>query len=65
MREAQSWVNKKLRSGVPKAELRECVGRFSNRKKSVVMKEKGLTEKQYKERYDFLAKVYEILCGGK
>ena len=39
------------------------VGSFSNKKKSVVMKQKGLTSKQYDDRYSFLSKVYYILSG--
>lgn len=64
MKAARAWINKKLRSGVPKQELLNCVGAFSNRKKEVVMREKNLTEAQYKKRYDFLFKVYNILTGG-
>lgn len=63
MKAARAWINKKLRSGVPKNELLNCVGAFSNRKKEVVMKEKNLTEAQYKRRYDFLFKVFNILSG--
>jgi len=61
MKKAQAWIDKKLKQGVSRKELRECVGRFSNRNKNKVMAEKRLNEKQYKERYDFLAKVYELL----
>ena len=58
---AQRWINKKLKQGVSKEELRTCVGSFSNRNKKTVMAEKNLNEKQYKKRYDFLAKVYSLL----
>ena len=65
MKRAEAWVNKKLRSGVPKEELLHCVGAFSNKKKQRVMAEKRLTEKEYKERYDFLAKAYIVLSNKK
>ena len=55
------WINQKLRSGVSKKELLNTVGMFSNKKKEKVMAQKGLTEKQYKQRYEFLARVYTIL----
>ena len=61
MKRARAWVNKKLRQGVNKNELYACVGAFSNRKKSVVMAEKNLTEKQYQRRYDFLSKAFRYL----
>lgn len=61
MKAAKAWIKKKLSQGVTKEQLRSCVGAFSNRKKKTVMAEKGLTEKQYKQRYDFLAKVYSLL----
>ena len=64
MKAAKAWVNKKLRSGVPKAELLNCVGAFSNKKAERVMKEKNLTKAQYEKRWDFLSKVYYILSGG-
>lgn len=57
------WINQKLRSGVSKKELLNTVGMFSNKKKEKVMAQKGLTEKQYKERYDFLSRVYYILSN--
>lgn len=57
------WINKKLRQGVSKKELLNTVGMFSNKKKEKVMAQKRLTEKQYKERYDFLAKVYYLLSN--
>ncbi|MBQ4509345.1 MAG: hypothetical protein II984_01355 [Clostridia bacterium] len=59
MRKAKAWVHKKLKQGVPKQELLNCVGAFSNKDKSKVMKEKNLNEKQYKRRYNFL---YEAYC---
>ena len=64
MNKARAWINKKIASGVSREYLLHTVGSFSNKKKSVVMKQKGLTSKQYDERYAFLAKVYYILSGG-
>jgi len=61
MRQAEKWVKKKLRSGVSKEELLHCVGAFSNKSKQKVMAEKRLNERQYRERYKFLAEVYIIL----
>lgn len=61
MNKAKAWVNKKLQQGVNKNELCACVGAFSNRKKSVVMAEKNLSEKQYKKRYDFLSNAFAYL----
>lgn len=61
MKKAKAWINKKLNSGVTKSQLRSCVGAFSNKSKKRVMQEKKLTEKQYKERYEFLSKVYSLL----
>lgn len=57
------WINKKLRSGVSKKELLNTVGMFSNKKKEKVMAQKGLTEQEYKKRYDFLSRVYYILSN--
>ena len=65
MKKAEAWVNKKLRQGVSKQELLHCVGSFSNKKKQKVMAEKRLTERQYQERYDFLAKAYIVLSSKK
>ena len=65
IKRAENWVNKKLRSGVPKEELLHCVGAFSNKKKQKVMAEKKLTERQYKERYEFLSKAYIVLLNKK
>lgn len=59
MKRAKAWVDKKLRQGVSKKELYQCIGLFSNKKKDRVMQEKQLTEKQYKQRYDFL---YNAFC---
>ncbi len=58
---ARAWIQKKQREGVEKRKLLNTVGAFSNKKKDVVMKQKGLNEHQYKERYNFLAVVYSIL----
>ena len=63
MKGVYAWINKKINSGVSRDELRETVGRFSNRDKKKVMAEKGLNEAQYKQRYDFLAKVYTVLSS--
>ena len=52
------WIEKKLNSGVNVNELRECVVAFSNKSKKRIMQEKGLNERQYKQRYDFLSKVF-------
>ncbi|MBE6645933.1 MAG: hypothetical protein E7612_11295 [Ruminococcaceae bacterium] len=57
----RAWINKKLRSGVNRDELRECVGMFSNKDKKKVMAEKGLNEAAYQKRYGFLVNVYSIL----
>ncbi len=57
----ERWIEQKMRSGVSRETLLHTVGCFSNKKKERVMKEKNLTEKQYRERYDFLGKVYSIL----
>ena len=65
MQKAKNWVERKLRSGVPKNELLHCVGVFSNKKKQKVMAEKRLTERQYKERYEFCAKAYIYLSNKK
>ena len=59
----KAWIRKKLRSGVTREELRECVGIFSNRDKKKVMSEKQLSEKSYRERYKFLSNVYLILSS--
>lgn len=48
-------------SGTYSAEVKNTVGMFSNKKPKKVMTEKGLNQKQYKDRYSFLARVYEIL----
>ena len=61
MKRAKAWVHKKLKSGVPKEELYNCVGVFSNKDKSKVMKEKNLTEKQYNRRYKFLFNAFQYL----
>ena len=63
LKKAQAWINKKIRSGVSRDELRQSVGMFSNKNKKKVMAQKGLTEEAYKKRYGFLANVYYILCN--
>ena len=57
----RAWIKKKYSQGVSKNVLLNCVGAFSNKKRSRVMREKGLTEKEYKCRYDFLSRVYYVL----
>ena len=57
------WIEKKLRQGVSKKELLNTVGMFSNKKKEKVMAQKKLSEREYKERYNFLAKVYYLLSN--
>ena len=61
LKRAKAWVRKKLRKGVPKGELYACLGVFSNRKKSKVMAEKNLSEKQYKRRYEFCSNAFLYL----
>lgn len=57
------WIEKKLRDnpGLTRQQLKNTVGMFSNKKPKKVMTEKGLNQKQYKDRYDFLGRVYQIL----
>lgn len=57
----RAWINKKLNSGVTKERLFNTVGIFSNKSKEKVMREKGLTEKQYSQRYNFLYNVFNLL----
>jgi|GEM_PF-3664581 len=57
----RAWIRSKQAKGVSKTELLNCVGVFSNKKKSRVMSEKGLSDREYKKRYDFLANVYFLL----
>ena len=65
MKKARAWINKKLRQGVSRKDLYNSVGAFSNKKKEIVMKQKGLTEKQYQQRYDFCYKVFIALESDK
>ena len=58
-----AWINKKLRQGIRPDVLRNSIGAFSNRKKETVMKEKGLSEREYKKRYKFLGNVYYLLSS--
>ena len=60
-RRVRAWIRKKQSEGVDKRVLFNTVGMFSNKKKEVVMKQKGLNEKQYEKRYSFLARVFSIL----
>ena len=60
-RRARAWIRKKQSEGVDKRYLLNTVGMFSNKKKETVMKQKGLSEKQYNDRYSFLSRVYSIL----
>ena len=57
------WINKKVKSGVKRSELRESVGAFSNKKKKKVMAEKRLSSSGYEKRRKFLANVYYVLCN--
>ncbi len=61
----QWWIERKLKSGVSREQLLHTVGVFSNKKKERVMKEKGLNEKQYRDRYEFLGNVYVLLSGSR
>lgn len=58
----RAWIRKKLDSGVNRDELRESVGRFSNKSKKKVMAEKKLSSSVYEKRRKFLSNVYVILC---
>ena len=60
-RRERAWIRSKYAKGVSKRDLMNCVGAFSNKKKERVMREKGLSEREYKKRYDFLANVYFLL----
>lgn len=57
----RAWIDKKVMQGVTKKELHNTVGMFSNKSKKKVMAEKGLTEKEYRKRYNFLHNVFNIL----
>lgn len=59
----EQWIEKKLRQnpGLTKAQLKHTVGMFSNKNPQKVMAEKGLTRKEYDERYTFMANVYCLL----
>ena len=61
----QWWIECKLKSGVSREQLLHTVGAFSNKKKERVMKEKNLTEKQYRDRYEFLSNVYVLLSDSR
>ena len=64
-KKALAWINKKVyKNNVDPRILEETTGRFSNRKKEKVMKEKKLSEKQYEKRYSFLSDVHFILSNG-
>ena len=60
-RRERAWIQKKYAQGVSKSDLMNSVGIFSNKKKERVMGEKGLSEREYKKRYAFLANVYFLL----
>ena len=64
-KQERSWIRKKINKGVLQDELRTSVGIFSNRKKKSVMKQKGLSEKQYKKRRAFLGNCYVLLNNEK
>ena len=57
----RAWIKSKYAKGVSKRDLMNCVGAFSNKKKERVMREKGLSEREYKKRYNFLINVYYLL----
>ena len=59
----RAWIRSKYSKGVSKNELLNCVGVFSNKSKSRVMSEKGLSEKEYTKRASFLARVYYLLSS--
>ena len=64
-KKALAWINKKVyKDNIDPRVLEETTGRFSNRKKEKVMKEKNLSEKQYKKRYSFLCDAHLILSNG-
>ena len=64
-KKALAWINKKVyKDNVDPRVLEETTGIFSNRKKEKVMKEKKLSEKQYKKRYSFLCDAHLILSNG-
>ena len=64
MKKAKAWIDKKVSEGVDRNYLLHTVGSFSNKKKSQVMKQKGISSEEYDKRYNFLAKVYYLLSGG-
>ena len=64
LKKERAWINKKVMQGVTKKELHNTVGMFSNKSKKKVMAEKGLTEKEYHKRYNFLHNVFNILDSG-
>ena len=57
----RAWIDRKLKHGVSNKKLHNTVGMFSNKNKKKVMSEKGLTEKEYHKRYNFLHNVFNIL----
>ena len=61
MHKEKRWIRKKLRSGISQEQLKHNVGVFSNKSKHKVMKQKNLSEKQYKARYKFLSNCYALL----
>ena len=61
MHKEKRWIRKKLRSGISQEQLKHNVGVFSNKSKQKVMKQKNLSEKQYKARYRFLSNCYALL----
>ena len=64
-KKALAWINKKVyKDNVDPRVLEHYVGCFSNKTKEKVMKEKNISEKQYKKRYSFLSDVYMILSNG-
>ena len=61
----RAWILKKINSGVKQEELRSSIGIFSNRNKKKVMEQKGLSDKQYKKRREFLGNCYVLLNNEK
>lgn len=63
-RSVESWVFRKISEGYTACELRRNVGKFSNKPKERVMREKKLTDAEYEKRFSFLAEVFAFLSGA-
>lgn len=61
----RKWIKDKIAKGQSQDHLLNCVGSFSNKKKSRVMQEKRLTSTGYNKRYSFLSKVYYLLINER